>query len=391
MKETQSLWKTWATVAAFLCAGQALQAQSQPVQPVKIVHLQLESLGWQSPPKMHRGEMDLNPSHLIAIDHKNRVIVGFVIQENVKDLAAKSHPGFMFRILRFTREGTVDLSLALPTNNWHDNGVYLDESDDILARADDVLQMLPSKYEKGDRHLDWQSLAACGPRCVIEQSFSRGTLVLLNLDSDPPVSILQESPPRVVKRCQRTQSGFDRYSQRFTDAFAYWITGGAWPAPLPVIDRWPLCDYEKKTQMQVPSGEFGAIFPLNDRLAVVSGSKRLQQKEKSERVIGVISTDGSAKFIVQLPKRDQPETWVQGDENGDRFAVSIATWHGGSRWLDISGNRVARRIVVYNAVIGKELASFASTPHALIDLAMSPDGHRVAVMANDIVTIADIP
>ncbi len=354
---------------------------------IKVTQIKLENLGWQPPEPQRYGEMAV-PSQPITIDHEGRILIGFTVRER-EELATRQRPGFSYHILRFTPDRKVDLSLAVPTNNIHDNGVYLDQADDVIVRANDILQMLRKGDEPRDgKYNDWESLSACGPRCSIAQSFSRDTLQVLNPDTNPPIAILQGVPPHLVKSCQRYPSDSN---PRLTDVFAYWQEGGAWPTPPPVLYRWPLCDYEHRSEVRISSGVFGSIFPLNDQSVVVSGAERIEQKESSRAMIGIISTDGSAKFRVQLPAHDQPENWVQGDERGDRFVISIATWHGGSRWLDISGKRVARRIVVYETGTGKEGGSFAVTPHALIDLAMSPDGHRVAVLSNDTVTIADIP
>ncbi len=83
--------------------------------------------------------------------------------------------------------------------------------------------------------------------------------------------------------------------------------------------------------------------------------------------------------------------WATSDERGDRFAFTVDTWRGGSRFFDISGKLVGRRIVVYDEK-GHELASVpVSTAYKLdFDFCLSPDGHRLAILDEGEVTVVDM-
>ena len=67
---------------------------------------------------------------------------------------------------------------------------------------------------------------------------------------------------------------------------------------------------------------------------------------------------------------------------GDRFAFTVETWRGGSRALDISSKRVARRVVVYTETDGQLATVPVNTNYHLrdFDVSMSPDGHRLAIL-----------
>jgi hypothetical protein len=80
------------------------------------------------------------------------------------------------------------------------------------------------------------------------------------------------------------------------------------------------------------------------------------------------------------------------DERGDRFASTVNTWRGGSSFFDISGKLVARRIVVYDES-GRELASIpvSTAYHRDFNFSLSPDGHRLAILDEGVVTIVDMP
>jgi hypothetical protein len=96
-----------------------------------------------------------------------------------------------------------------------------------------------------------------------------------------------------------------------------------------------------------------------------------------------------------MPKRNEPgySTGFRAtsDERGDRFAFTVNTWRGGRRFFDISDTLVARRIVVYDES-GRELASIpvSTAYHRDFDFSMSPDGHRLVILDEGVVTVANI-
>ena len=145
-------------------------------RPAKIAKFNLEGFGWQPLPKVHHGERPGTPSRLVWVDHKDRVLVGFTAREST-DLATRERPGLSLHILRFTPEGKVDLSLVLPTKDYFANGLYLGSNDQIIARANDSLQMLIAENQ-GTQAPAWKVLAPCSVNCRIHESPSRRTLVV---------------------------------------------------------------------------------------------------------------------------------------------------------------------------------------------------------------------
>jgi hypothetical protein len=359
--------------AVFVCLCPFVYPQSQAAE---IKEFKLKDYGWQPPPARSPHEWAGSSGQQMAIDHSGRILVGYAERES-EALAIRGNPKLSFHIIRLTREGKVDLSLALATSNWQSTGIYLDAEDHILARANDTVQML-IKDDQATTQPTWKPIAHCSMNCRISQSPSHRTLIIRDFEGNPDhttYTILDtsSSQPRVVQTCPWV--GF--YAQRITDKFAYWP--GSIGAEY-FTRRFSFCDHDHPEQM--PLTERIAI-PLNDELFVINSFVR------DKPVVGVVSGDGQSKFRLQLSKSDVLEAAI-GDEGGHRFAASIARWGGGSRVLDISGNRVARRIVVFDTLSGQQLASVPVSPHNPISFVISPDGHRLAVLVDGLLTAADL-
>jgi hypothetical protein len=351
---------------------------SAPSQTAKITRIKLEDYGWEPLPNgdyhEHRGAFSLK----LWIDHKGRVLVGFTVRKKFT-LATRGHPGRSFHILRFGSEGKPDLSEVLPTNNWYNNGFYLSPEDQILARANDMLQFLQDDSHKPGEA--WLPLVPCPVDCLISQSFSRRTLILR---VQPPaggpdsstytILDLSSSPPRVVRTC--SQMAF--YAGRITDKFAYWPH---YDRDNYLMVRFPFCDvdhYEEFPKL----GRGASGFVLNDETVL----------KVSPYLVKLVGVDGQVKFSQDLPKHDSLNVWeVTTDERFDRFAFMVNTERGEHPRLDIGGHLVARRALVLDER-GKTVASIpADTNYNMdSDFSMSPDGRRLAILDEGVLTIAQL-
>jgi hypothetical protein len=350
-----------------------------------VTRFKLEDYGWQRPHEEQPKEWVGKRSRLVSIDHKGRVLAGFTAREN-QILASREHPGLSFHILRLTPEGKVDLSLILPTDNWFTNGFYLGSDDHIYARVNNALQFLAEEPDARNAGAVWKTLTPCSMNCWINQSPSRRTLIVSELQEPGHYAYVvfdvSSSIPRVAQRCPWIASD----AWRITDQFAYQSTDGI------SVDarRWPLCDQEHVKELPLDMRN-GAINPLSDETFLLIGTG------KQRRGVELVSTDGQIKFRQEMPKHDiaVPEP-TRSDERGARFAFTVETWRGGARDLDISGKRVARRVVVYSEN-GQNLATVPVNPvyNSLryqrdFDFSMSPDGHRLAVLDEGVLTVVDM-
>jgi hypothetical protein len=372
----------------FLCVCSVSYAQTQVA---KVTKIKLEDYGWQSLPQKQRGEWRGTSSQLVSIDHRGRVLVGFTVRENY-DLATREHPGLSFHVLRFTSEGKVDLSLVLPANNLFTNGFYLGSNDQIFARANDILHWTSEEDATRKEPADWRPLVPCPKNCHISQSPSRRTLIVNTYSKEMwereydrgtrTITLLDasSSPPRVVQDCPHS-GGI------ITDKFSYQSSDNIQTD----ARRWPLCHQEHGTELPLDM-RGGIVYALNDEALLLLGTG------KELRGVELVTPDGQVKFRKEMPKHDVVTgsgyylpSEVRSDERGDRFAFTVETWRGGSQLLDISGNRVARRVVVYTDA-GQELASIpvSTTYHRDFDFSMSPDGHRLAILDDGVLTIAEL-
>ena len=177
--------------------------------------------------------------------------------------------------------------------------------------------------------------------------------------------------------------------QSITDVYAYfhgWEAGSG-----EFTYRWPMCDYEHRTEMALRIR--GRWITLSDSLFVVNTDFR--DKKNSVSGLEVISSDGREKFRPDMEKHESAGSlWmpIRSSEQGDRIAVDIFTIRGANQSLDISGHLTARRIAVYDINVGKELTSIpVNAKHRYrFEFDLGPDGRRLAILEDDVVRVVEL-
>lgn len=387
-------WGWQKNLAAFTMllfgACSSVYAQSQSA---KVSKLNLEDYGWQTVPKQQPGEWGGTRSQQVSIDHQGRVWVGFTARENYS-LATREKPGLSYHILRFTSDGKMDLSIVLPTSSFFTNGLYLGPNDQIFARANGTLQWMSEDGGTHKEDEDWRSLVPCPKNCDISQSPSRRTLAISTYSKEMSdreydrgiraSTLLDASsnPPRVVQDCPHPGG-------TVTDKFSYQSSDNISTD----VRRWPLCDQEHGTELPLDMRE-GSVSALNDEALLLLGTG------KDQRGIDLVNPNGRVRFHHEMPKHDVVTDEVRSDERGDVFAITVQTWRGGLPALDIGGKVVAFRVEVYSET-GQQLATVPLYPqlanvspnsyyYRRFGFAISPDGHRLAILDEGVVTVVDI-
>jgi hypothetical protein len=368
----------WVITAMLVCAQPHL---AQTTAAPSIVNLR--DFGWEPPEPLQLREVDTVSRRAIVIDHKGQILVGFPVRER-NGLVTREHPALSFHVVRFTPDGEVNLSFSLPTNGWRNNSIYLTDTDHIIVRANDSLQLL-SRSDSNVENASWAMISPCALRCRIIQSPSRRTLLLDTWDVNPPLTVLDLSQFPAARRCEKTRYTMDS----ITDKFAYY--SGMNRQLEHFTYRWPLCDYEQRVEL--PIHILGSYAVLNDQFLITNINEKADKYTNNH--LHVISFDGHIKFQQALEKH---ESWnnffgpIRSSEQANRIAVDIITERGGNQILDLSAHITARRIAVYDIDTGKELASIPVNPkhHYRYEFDFSPDGHRLAILEDDIVKVMDI-
>jgi hypothetical protein len=387
----------WAVQLALLTVP-CLKAQNQAGNARNVTEIKLERYGWQRLPPPRRYESWPVEADLLRVDSKGRIVIGYPAHEDT-ELATRGNPRLLFHILRFSRDGKLDMSVSLPTDNLPDNEVFVDAQDHIFVVANGVLQMLTGDDQIPTQQRTWKSLTSCtwDPQyCRVSQSSTRRKLFVTRclgvaqrkVCEDPVTTVYDtsSSEPEVARTCAGRGGST-------TDNFAY-LSGSYGTEHF--TRRYRLCESDAPQELPV---EDSVSAVLNDDLFVVDHSNKKKRWE-----VGVVTANGDAKFRGQLQKNDMPSlaiVYVKGDASGDRFAIVIDTLRGGNAALDIGGHLVARRVVVYSSESGTELmhlSVYPPVPHYGVLLGivpgftfdLSPDGHTLAILSEGVLTIAKV-
>lgn len=372
-------WNVWTVLAIIVWIAQLSSAQS-PANNVVVI--KLRTYGWEPP--QPRG-ID-SPSPSIAIDHKDRVLVGFTVRER-NGLVTRDQPSLSLHIMRFAPDGKADLSLSLPTNAAGRTGIYLSDTDQIIARANNNIQLLQAD-EGNSQGGVWKILAPCTARCIVEQSHSRHTLHLYTENADPPVTLIRLSQQPALQSCGKAhqfikspEDAIQNFPQSITDEFSYFA--GSEGLEL-FTYRWPLCDYQHRVELPLRISSRWMV--LNDKRFIL---------DTGDTGVEVISSDGHVRFRSTLAKHESADSFwepIRASDGGNRIAAHILTLRGGNRRLDISSHITARRIAVYDIEAGKEIVSIPASVkyHYRFAFDLSPDGRRLAIWEDDAVRVVDL-
>jgi hypothetical protein len=371
--------RRWAIALAIFwaaCGGQALSAPDEAV--VRRTEIDLRKYGWVAPPPIRPKESaGATRWDLLAFDHKGRVILGFPTVAG-SGLVTRERPALDFHVLRLDNTGRDDLSQLVPTNNWRLHNIFVTSSDQIVVRANDKLQLLvSSSHEDSGVRGDWKVVSDCGRGCDIFQSASRRTLLALPDWRDRSKVVVLRSDSRSPIQCNMQRLAV----QSISDNFAFYL-GKPWHLiETKGLFRWSLCSLDKGGTV-VESELRGRVTALSEGALVVNASD----------YFAVIDAEAHTRFARKLQKREVTGIEVRPDETGNRFALAITKYKGAVAALDIGGHPGARRVVVYDSETGEEKASLNVDPitRYQFDFALSPDGHRVAVLVDNVLTVADV-
>ena len=378
--------------AAALLALLAAPVPPRTAPPVRVQRINLDAFGWRHRPVTGPGEGVWTPWTELAVDSRGRVLVGFTVPGPVR-LAKRNHPNMRFRVLRFGSSDRPDLSLSIPTRRWQ-NGVYVDDHDDIIVHADGKLQALVAPPARPGSTGVWKTLAPCGPLCWVHESPNHRMLYVSNPQPYDPKASAANVPKKILLLDRDHPADFRHCSLpsripvgglgfTITDSFAYWNDDpGNPPMPPPVLYRWPLCDYARVRPVPVKA----PAAPIGDNLFL--------HLPTAGQVV-IYRADGNVEGRLRLRLGQHEIAAVLASWNGARLAADAITQRGGFPLFDI-GTHVTKERLILVAKNGEQLASVPVKPvggiHAFV---FSPDGTRAAVLtwnsSEEVLTIVTVP
>src|ERR1700722_15282329 len=192
------------------------------------------------------------------------------------------------------RDGYWSASLFKHVEGWflETSHVYLSDTDQVIARANDSLQLLEADNGEGV----WKVL--CAQWCGVLQSPTRHTLVLLTKGADPPSRIMRFSQKSVLEPCASAPQSAETQNDKFeikarsiTDEFSYSYR----PGSEGFAYRWPLCEPDRHVELP---HTFDLV--LNDGLFLTTTFTH--RNGSTDRKLEVISPDGQVKFDLAMLK-----------------------------------------------------------------------------------------
>jgi hypothetical protein len=130
-------------------------------------------------------------------------------------------------------------------------------------------------------------------------------------------------------------------------------------------------------------GRGGIGYVLNDETLLKMGRFGLK----------LVGAEGRVKFSRDMPKHDYIlYSELATDDSVNRFAFVVYTVRGEHPSLDMGGHVVARRVLVLDET-GRTVASIPvdTQYHTDFEFAMSPDGRRLAIVEEGVLTIMELP
>lgn len=344
--------RTVAIAALLSCAG--LQAGWR---------VDLAEWGYQPPPPMRLPEAG-GSVRFLDFDSANEVVAGFV-SHAANQLATRSDPALILHVLTFDPEGKFVSDRPFPTTNQYDNYIFGALNGNLLLRTDTVLKLIsPEGNLVAQRGLP----GAGYPRTVLSiLAAPDRTRFALRSFREPNLLLDAQDLSQVAECSYPAKHDLESISPR--NAFTYLNNTNFYPRQTEVR----LFCGSLQFGYQLSQGEpLDGTLLDDDRVALAGVGPTVEVIARGVR----LWRDSFDK------RHDQVWREVSVDTRGDRFAVLVETYQGGSRFLDISSRLKSQRVVVYDAKDGKRLVEvpIPKLPKFFfLDFALSPDGKLLAI------------
>ena len=112
------------------------------------------------------------------------------------------------------------------------------------------------------------------------------------------------------------------------------------------------------------------------------------------RGLRLIRSDGTMALVTKFKANEELWRTLSPSANGNRFAVQQFVNKGGSALLDISSHGVFHRIVVFDVPTSQWIYNLEAKSQSITtfpNFALSPDGSKLAVLADGVVEVYQLP
>ena len=117
-------------------------------QPVEKWCLDLHASGYkESAPKDKMNEAFLTARNTLALDHKDRLAVGFITRDESGVLITRESAPFSFHVVLIdSKTGKIQSSRTWPLRNTLETGLYWSSSDKLIVKAGPMLELYTNDY-----------------------------------------------------------------------------------------------------------------------------------------------------------------------------------------------------------------------------------------------------
>ncbi|MGH9615912.1 MAG: hypothetical protein ACRD28_04150 [Acidobacteriaceae bacterium] len=342
----------------------------------QVRHIDLRRWGYAPPSRPSNvggpGEYGGNP-HVLSFFSNGDLIVGFVTR--VSDyLTTREHSLLTLNALTFTRDGVFRSKQKFQTTDWYDNDLFAGSGSDLLVRTGTDLNL----YSPDGKLVVNRKLQDRDAKIQIVPNRRDFAVESSQLHPFQFVFTLLESHTlNLINRCYCTKCWFLSISDHNV---LIQPLGYLYPAASRILVAQFCGPLQFRYEWRNEKGEDANQASLiDDNHFVLAGA-------------GSASIEFFNRGVLQWKdyfnrKHDQIDPQVTVDSKGDRFAVLVRTYVGGSKFFDIDGTLKSANIVVYSSASGKRLAEipvdppvdYVSSPH-IFNFRLSPDGKTLAIL-----------
>ncbi len=348
------------------------------------IHVDLAHFGYSAPPVKRSSFYWYpewkTPPHLLSFVKEEMLIVGFVTREGAS-LATREKPAMRLHELVVNTRGDILDQRTFPTTDWYVNGIFAVVGQKVAIRTGTVFKL----YSPETSIVAEREIPDLKTRIFVSPDHKR---LVLDYKFPDPIEVLDAETLTPERPCP--------YPERvFLDSISNNSVSVRFPSPpgyptLAHVEVHQICgpkrfglEWDSNTGPQHPHG---SVLLDDEHFVFASGPPWIEFFDRT-----VMKWRDSFDR-----KHDGIYQHVAVDKTGDRFAILVQRYVGGSNFFDIDGRLKSSKIVVYRSSDGSRLAEIPVQRIGQYDFefTLSPEGTTLAILSDGdliITRIGDVP